>query len=226
MIEPQPPLPSRERLTQDRSGRTRLALLAAARDVFASEGFQKAEIGQITRAAGRATGTFYVHFANKLELLKAMVEQFRLDMIASGLDRPEHTADALRDVLRTLWKTHERHAPTFRALAEAAANHADMAALYAELRDNARRDFQSMLRSAPHFAAASDVRIAVTASALEILVTSCLYEWHALAQRPPGYTEETGFECVLDVMTSVLEGSGKDGSGTSVDTVLAGPRLG
>ncbi len=207
MTEPKPPASS-ERPTQERSGRTRLALMAGAREVFASEGFQKAEIGQITRAAGRAAGTFYVHFDNKLELLRAMVEQFRVDVMASGLDRPEHTADAVRDVLRALWKTHERHAPTFRALAEAAQAHADMAALYAGLRDNARRDFASMLRSTSHFAAASDVRIAVMASALEILVTSCLYEWHALEQRPPGYTEETGFECVLDVMTSVLDRAG------------------
>jgi len=207
MTDSAPPALS-ERLTLDRSGRTRLALLTAAREVFAREGFQKAEIGQITQAAGRATGTFYVHFDNKLGLLKAMVEQFRVDMIASGLDRPEHTADAVRDVLRALWEAHERHAPTFRALAEAASTHHEMAALYAGLRDNARRDFQSMLRSTPHFAAASDVRIAVMASALEILVTSCLYEWHALAQRPPGYTEEVGFECVLEVMTRVLHPSG------------------
>jgi AcrR family transcriptional regulator len=205
--EPMPPTSS-DRPPQERSGRTRLALLAAAREVFASEGFQKAEIGQITRAAGRATGTFYVHFDNKLELLKAMVEQFRVDLIASGLDRPEHSADAARDVLRALWNCHERHAPTFRALAEAARVHPEMAALYAELRENARRDFHSMLGSAARFAAAGEARISVMASALEILVTSCLYEWHAVAQHPPGYTEEAGFECVLDIVTSVFDRSG------------------
>ena len=207
MIEPIPRTTS-DRLPQERSGRTRLALLAAAREVFAAHGFQKSEIAQIARAARRATGTFYVHFDNKLELLKAMVEQFRIDMIASGLDRPEHKAEAVRDVLRALWNTHERHAPTFRALAEAALIHPEMAALYAELRDNARHDFQSMLRTTPRFAPLGEVRIAVMASALEILVTSCLYEWHALAQHAPGYTEEAGFECVLDIMTSVLDRSG------------------
>ncbi len=176
--------------------------------MFAVEGFQKAEIAHITRAAARATGTFYVHFDNKLELLKAMVDEFRADMVASGLDRPEHTADAVRDVLRALWMAHARHAPTFRALAEAASAHPEMAALYAELRDNARRDFRSMLRSSARFADASDARIAVMASALEILVTSCLYEWHAVAQRPDGYTEESGFKCVLDIMMSVLAQNG------------------
>jgi AcrR family transcriptional regulator len=200
MITPETPA----RQPQERTGRTRLALLEAGRQVFASEGFQKAEIAQITRAAARATGTFYVHFDNKLELLKAMVEQFRADMIAGGLDRPEHTADAVGDVLRALWRAHERHSPTFRALAEAASVHPEMAALYAELRDNARHDFRSMLKSSPRFAGASDARLAVMASALEILVTSCLYEWHAVAQRPDGYTEDAGFECVLDIMTSVL----------------------
>ena len=190
--------------TQERAGRTRLALMTAAREVFAREGFQKAEIAQITRAAGRATGTFYLHFDNKLELLKAMVEEFRIDMIASGLDRPEHAADAVRDVLRALWQAHERHAPTFRALAEAASTHPEMAALYEGLRDKARHDFQSMLRSSLRFAATGEPRVAVMASALEILVTSCLYEWHSLARRPPDYTEDAGFASVLEIMTSVL----------------------
>jgi AcrR family transcriptional regulator len=187
-----------------RSARTRLALLDAARSVFAAEGFQKADIAQITRAADRATGTFYVHFDNKVGLLKAMVEQFRADLIAAGLDRPEHGAEVVSDVLAALWNVHERHAPTFRALAEAAPLHPELAALYAELRDNARRDFQSMLESTARFAEASDARIAAMASALEILVTSCLYEWHALGRRPAGYTEAAGFDCVLEIMTSVL----------------------
>lgn len=203
-FDPTTPLP-RARMPRERSARTRLALLDAARQVFATEGFQNAEISQITRAAARATGTFYVYFDNKLELLKAMVEQFRSDLFASGLDRPEHTAEALHDVLRALWQAHARHAATFRALAEAASVNVEMAVLYAELRENARRDFRSMVRSSPRFTDANEATVAVTVSALEILVTSCLHEWHALAQRPPDYTEDAGFECVLAIMQSVLK---------------------
>jgi AcrR family transcriptional regulator len=191
-------------MSADRSERTRAALLEAARGVFAQVGYLNAEIAQITRAADRATGTFYVHFDSKHHLLKAMVDEFTKDLIESGLDRTEHPPEAAPMVLRTLWTTHHRHSATFRALVEAATAHPDLAALYAGLRQNARRDFESMLRSAPNWRSAGDEEIALTAAALEMMVSACLYEWHALNQRPEGYDEERGFETVLSILTSTI----------------------
>jgi AcrR family transcriptional regulator len=188
----------------DRSERTRAALIEAARRVFAEVGYFNAEIAQITRAADRATGTFYVHFDSKQQLLMAMVDEFTRDLIASGLDRPEHPPEAAPMVLRTLWTTHHRHSATFRALVEAASTHPDMAATYAGLRQNARRDFESMLRSAPNWRTAADEDIVLTAAALEMMVTASLYEWHALNQQPDGYSEERGFDTVLAILTGTL----------------------
>lgn len=187
-----------------RSERTRTALMEAARRVFAEVGYLNAEIAQITRAADRATGTFYVHFDSKQQLLKAMVDEFTKDLIESGLDRPEHTAEAAPMVLRTLWTTHHRHSATFRALVEAATAHPDLAAIYTGLRQNARRDFESMLRSAPNWRSAGEEDITLTAAALEMMVSACLYEWHALNQRPDGYGEERGFETVLAILTNTI----------------------
>lgn len=191
----------------DRSARTRLALLDGARAVFMTEGYLNADIVQITRAANRATGTFYVHFANKLELLKAMLDQFREDLAQSGLDQPEHPAEAAPAVLRALWTTHHRHAATFRALVEAAAAHPEMASLYEEMRGYARGDFLSMLRSARGRRDAAPEELALTAAALENMVNACLYEWHALGRRPAGYSEEKAFEAILGIVLGVIAGA-------------------
>ena len=195
---------ARDTVAPNRSERTRTALLDAARRVFAETGYLNAEIAQITRAAGLATGTFYVHFDNKLQLLQAMVEQFSSDLVERGLNRPEHPPEAAPQVLHTLWSTHHRHSATFRALVEAATVHPEMAQLYAKLRRNARHDFQSMLRAAPRHAAADPKDMAMLAAALENMVTACLYEWHAIGNRPRGYTEDRAFRSVLDIVTGTL----------------------
>jgi len=179
--------------------------MAAARGVFLEHGYANTEIVHITRAAERATGTFYVHFENKLELLKAMVDDFRKDLETSGLDRPEHPPEALPDVLQTLWSTYQRHAATIRALVEASTLHPEMAELHARLRARARHDFQSMLSQAAQRDGRGDRDVAMTAAVLEIMVCACLFEWHALRQQPAGYTETRGFQALLDIMKSVIE---------------------
>jgi AcrR family transcriptional regulator len=56
-----------ERLTkrQERAAATADQLLAAARGVFESKGYQATTVGAITEAANCAHGTFYLHFRNK-----------------------------------------------------------------------------------------------------------------------------------------------------------------
>jgi len=189
----------------DRSRRTRQALMDAARTVFLEHGYVNTEIVHITRAAHRATGTFYVHFANKLELLKAMVDDFREDLETSGLDSPEHPPEALPAVLRSLWNTYQRHAATIRALVEAATLHPEMADLHAQLRARARHDFQSMLHGADE-RRGGDIRdAAMIAATLEIMVCACLFEWHALRLQPSGYTEARAFDALLEIMKIVIQ---------------------
>lgn len=58
-----------------RKSRTRARLLAAARAVFARDGLENATIAQITSAADVGFGTFYLHFATKEDLYRAVVEE-------------------------------------------------------------------------------------------------------------------------------------------------------
>ena len=49
----------------ERGRATRQALLEGAEEVFAERGFEGASVAEITRRAGVAQGTFYIHFADK-----------------------------------------------------------------------------------------------------------------------------------------------------------------
>lgn len=56
-----------------RGERTRAKLLEAAEDAFGENGFHTTSIGDITRRASVALGTFYVYFDSKDEIFRALV---------------------------------------------------------------------------------------------------------------------------------------------------------
>ena len=59
---------------------TRLALLAAARNAFAREGYQTTAIETISRAARVTRGAFYHHFADKKTLFDALVNELQAEV--------------------------------------------------------------------------------------------------------------------------------------------------
>jgi AcrR family transcriptional regulator len=66
--------------------RTRAALLAAARRVFAARGVEAATVQEITDAADVAKGSFYNHFDSKEDALRAVVTA-SLEELGAALDR-------------------------------------------------------------------------------------------------------------------------------------------
>jgi len=62
-------------------------LLDAGMRVFADRGFHAARVDDIVRAARTSHGTFYLYFANKEELLRALAIQCAQEMgaLAGGL---------------------------------------------------------------------------------------------------------------------------------------------
>jgi AcrR family transcriptional regulator len=59
---------------KERNAETRQRLLSAAREVFAEKGYPHAGVADIVKRAGRAHGSFYLHFANKEAVLQALLE--------------------------------------------------------------------------------------------------------------------------------------------------------
>jgi AcrR family transcriptional regulator len=68
------PTPPSEGRVERRKARTRAALLAAARALFASRGMEQTTIAEIAAHADVATGSFYNYFAGKEQLLESLLE--------------------------------------------------------------------------------------------------------------------------------------------------------
>lgn len=89
------PVPSRPpRRRRESQEARRLAILAAACDVFLRHGYEAARLDAVAAAAGVAKGTLYLYFPNKAELLKAVIRHHLVPRVeaagamADGLEGP------------------------------------------------------------------------------------------------------------------------------------------
>jgi len=71
-IEPAASLPGKREATK---AANRAAILAAAREVFARDGFRAASVRDIVRRTDLATGTFYNYFPDKESVLHAILDE-------------------------------------------------------------------------------------------------------------------------------------------------------
>jgi AcrR family transcriptional regulator len=118
---PGTPAATRELRAQGR--KTMRKLLDAGMRVFAERGFHAARVDDIVRAARTSHGTFYLYFANKEELLRALAIQCAHEMgaLAGGLGEvtpDEAGAAELRRFLETFFSTYARFGPVLRAWME------------------------------------------------------------------------------------------------------------
>lgn len=127
----------------ERAAATRRAVLAAARDLFVSQGYRKTSVADVARRAGVNIDTIYATLGRKPMLLRALVET-----AISGTDDavPAEQRDYVRRIRSTVGARQKlavyaeaigaiqpRLAPIFLCLSEAAADDPDCASLWSEI---------------------------------------------------------------------------------------------
>ena len=107
-----------------RGQRTRRKLLDAGVTVFAARGYHAARVDDIVKLARMSHGTFYLYFANKEELFRALAADVAVEMtdLAEAFPplRPNAAAErALGEWIGRFADLYERSGPIIRAWTEA-----------------------------------------------------------------------------------------------------------
>jgi AcrR family transcriptional regulator len=112
--------------------------MAAARKVFADEGYSMATVDDIAQTAGCSKGAYYFHFASKEDVLLALVDEWaatRLRLLTESFGSHANAGQALeatleavfsldtaegrdRQLLLEFWSQGERNAKVSKRLAE------------------------------------------------------------------------------------------------------------
>jgi AcrR family transcriptional regulator len=183
---------------------TEAALKDAARRQFLERGYLNTKITDITAAAGRATGSFYDHFASKEELLQALLADMREQGSADIRQQdhpPDHDLtdrDQLRAHLAVAWQVMRDNLPVMAALYESAiAAGLDSGRLWTLLAEETGvlREHLEYLRGRGH---ALPGEPALVAAAMGGMVSMLAHALLPLADPP--YSDDE----ILDTMTTLL----------------------
>jgi AcrR family transcriptional regulator len=105
-----------------RGRRTREALVQAALEVFAHDGFFDARITDMTAAAGLANGSFYTYFSSKLDIFHEAAARILEASVETVHGEPGDTHDPVGDIYwanRQFMLEYQRQAGMMRAIEQA-----------------------------------------------------------------------------------------------------------
>jgi AcrR family transcriptional regulator len=144
---------SEERELRAQGRRTQAKLLDAGMAVLADKGYHAARVDDIVKAAAVSHGTFYLYFANKQELLRALAGQCADEMatVIGGLGAVAPSADGravVRAWLGEFVATYERYGVVIRAWMEDTASDRELVALGTRTFDAVTASMVARLREA------------------------------------------------------------------------------
>jgi AcrR family transcriptional regulator len=112
-------LTPREASRTPRGRRTREALIQAALEVFARDGFFDAKITDMTAAAGVANGSFYTYFGSKTDIFHEAAARILTASVETVHGEPAEPRDPVRDIYwanRAFMLEYQRQSGMMRAI--------------------------------------------------------------------------------------------------------------
>src|SRR5574341_1416779 len=85
--------PARGRELRARGRRTMRRLLDAGAEIFAERGYHAARVDDIVKIAKTSHGTFYLYFANKEDLFRALATEVAEEMVTLAESLPTVSPD-------------------------------------------------------------------------------------------------------------------------------------
>ncbi len=137
-----------------RADETRASLIAAATELFTTQGWARTGMRQVATTAGVAVETLYSHFSSKRKLLDAVVDQAVVgdDAPIAVAERPEFAAigtgsrtSRIAAATSLLTDVHRRTAPFAKLIREAATSDEEVAEVLRATRRRQRIDVQGAL---------------------------------------------------------------------------------
>jgi len=201
---------------KEQAARTQTDLKSAARRVFARRGYLNTKITDITREAGRATGSFYTHFPDKESLLEAMLADMLAgadeQVLTSGTHSPDFSdPDAVRWHVDAFWRFFSEHRTELVAVQQAAlidprfAEH--LKELYAPDVDEIRDHLSHAERAG--------VRLPADAQLVATMISSLMLQFAMVWLVGPDLGRRLDDEEAVDALTGFilygLHGSGRTG---------------
>jgi AcrR family transcriptional regulator len=184
---------------RQQAARTETELLAAAVRVFERSGYLNAKITDITAEAGRATGSFYQHFASKERLLEALLadllQRTDVSVADAGPDHPDdfRDRDAVRWHVAQFLRTFSEHRTVMVALQQAAIVDEGFARRQREMLEPDLDHLAGHLRR---------LELSVEPEVAAAMMTNLL--WAAAAA--PGVGQRLGDEALTEALTDFVHG--------------------
>lgn len=187
---------------KEQAAGTEAALKQAAREVFAERGYLNTKITDITAAAGRATGSFYNHFAGKEELLEALL----VDMLAAADDAVlgdlAHDEDfsrieSIRWHVAVFWNFYKTHLAEMVAVKQAAMVDPELGRRLQRIMSD---DDTHMIGHLSHLPGPQPDPL-LHISAMNALLEGFAYTWLVVN---PASGQEITDEAAIDLLTNLL----------------------
>lgn len=176
-------------------------LLDAGVTVFAKRGYHAARVDDIVNVARTSHGTFYLYFASKEDLFRALAAEVAAEMRALadvlppiGSSAGDHAA--LRRWLERFTDVYEQYGPVIRAWTEAEI----VSSEFGRMGTDVLTDFTRILMSRIARVCPPDVDAAVVAVALVAMIERCNY--YVLSRQV-----RIDREAMVETLTAVVQSS-------------------